>query len=58
MGACASAWAHAATSHPLARRMRRILEPVMVETMGTPLESLRVTPIWEGVMPFLASLLI
>lgn len=30
----------------------------MEPTWGMPLESRRMTPIWEGVIPFLASLLI
>merc|ERR1740122_157670 len=37
-------------------KMRRILEPVMERTCGVPKLSRRVTPIWEGVRPFLASL--
>ena len=40
------------------RRSRLTLEPVMEPTWGMPLESRRMTPIWEGVIPFLASLLI
>lgn len=41
-----------------ARRMRRILEPVTETTWGIPMESLSMTPIWDGVMPFLAALTI
>merc|ERR1719209_115219 len=41
---------------PLLFRMRRILLPVMKRTWATPWESLRITPIWEGVRPFLANL--
>lgn len=41
---------------PWVLRRRRILLPVTDLTWAIPWESLRVTPIWEGVRPFLASL--
>merc|ERR1719460_1333431 len=41
---------------PLVLSRRRILEPVRPLTWGTPKESRRVTPIWDGVWPFLANL--
>merc|ERR1719324_1431413 len=42
-------------ARPLVFRMRRILLPVTVFTCGTPKLSRSVTPICEGVRPFLAS---
>ena len=39
-------------------RIRRILLPVTKRTWGMPCESRRVTPIWEGVKPLRASLMI
>ena len=41
---------------PAPLRMRRILLPVTEPTWAMPWLSRRMTPIWEGVMPFLASL--
>merc|ERR550514_974745 len=41
---------------PFTFSMRKILLPVTVLTCGTPKLSRRVTPICEGVRPFLASL--
>merc|ERR1719324_2230547 len=43
-------------ARPLIFRIRRILLPVTVFTCGTPKLSRRVTPIWDGVRPFFASL--
>ena len=43
-------------SVPFFLRMRRILLPVTWATWATPCESRRLTPIWEGVRPFFASL--
>ena len=43
---------------PWPLRMRRILEPVTLLTWAMPWLSRSSTPIWEGVMPFLASLAI
>merc|ERR1719308_109539 len=41
---------------PLLFKIRRILLPVIKRTCATPWLSLRMTPIWEGVRPFSASL--
>ena len=41
---------------PWALRMRRILLPVTLLTWAIPWESLRMTPIWDGVKPFFANL--
>jgi hypothetical protein len=45
-------------SAPWDLRIRRILFPVTKRTWGIPCESRRVTPIWEGVKPLRASLMI
>jgi hypothetical protein len=42
---------------PCDLRIRRILFPVTKRTCGIPCESRRVTPIWDGVRPLRASLL-
>lgn len=41
---------------PCALRILRILLPVTLFTWAIPWESRRITPIWDGVRPFLANL--
>ena len=54
---CACARREARGGHaPAFLSMRRILLPVTCETWAMPCESRRITPICEGVRPFLASL--